>query len=299
MINFKHLRYFWVVATEGGVARASERLHLTPQTISGQIGLLEQQLGVKLFNRVGRNLELTESGRLVLSYADEIFSLGGELEDAIHQLPSDRPQLLRVGVVDVLPKSIALRILEPALQMGEAVRMVCREASLDVLLAELALHRLDLVLADRRIPSTISTRGYSHRLGECAVSFFAAPALRKTLGRSFPASLNGAPMLLPGSGTRLRAALDQWFDRQRLHPQVVAEFDDSALMKAFGQKGTGVFTAPSAIEKEVEKQFQVKTIGRVDELKEYFYAISIERRVTHPVVSAVVDAARESLFAEE
>ncbi len=299
MINFKHLRYFWVVATEGGVARASERLHLTPQTISGQIGLLEQQLGVKLFNRVGRNLELTESGRLVLSYADEIFSLGGELEDAIHQLPSDRPQLLRVGVVDVLPKSIALRILEPALQMGEAVRMVCREASLDVLLAELSVHRLDLVLADRRIPSTISTRGYSHRLGECAVSFFAAPALRKTLGRSFPASLNGAPMLLPGSGTRLRAALDQWFDRQRLHPQVVAEFDDSALMKAFGQKGTGVFTAPSAIEKEVEKQFQVKTIGRVDELKEYFYAISIERRVTHPVVSAVVDAARESLFAEE
>ena len=299
MINFKHLRYFWVVATEGGVARASERLHLTPQTISGQIGLLEQQLGVKLFNRVGRNLELTESGRLVLSYADEIFSLGGELEDAIHQLPSDRPQLLRVGVVDVLPKSIALRILEPALQMGEAVRMVCREASLDVLLAELALHRLDLVLADRRIPSNISTRGYSHRLGECAVSFFAAPALRKTLGRSFPASLNGAPMLLPGSGTRLRAALEQWFDRQRLHPQVVAEFDDSALMKAFGQKGTGVFTAPSAIEKEVEKQFQVKTIGRVDELKEYFYAISIERRVTHPVVSAVVDAARESLFAEE
>ncbi len=299
MINFKHLRYFWVVATEGGVARASERLHLTPQTISGQIGLLEQQLGVKLFNRVGRNLELTESGRLVMSYADEIFSLGGELEDAIHQLPTDRPQLLRVGVVDVLPKSIALRILEPALQMGEAVRMVCREASLDVLLAELSVHRLDLVLADRRIPSTVSTRGYSHRLGECAVSFFAAPALRKTLGRTFPACLNGAPMLLPGGGTRLRSALDQWFDRQRLHPQVVAEFDDSALMKAFGQKGTGVFTAPSAIEAEVEKQFQVKTLGRVDELKEYFYAISIERRVTHPVVSAVMDAARESLFAEE
>lgn len=296
MLNFKHLRYFWVVASEGSIVRASERLHLTPQTISGQLGQLEQQLGTALFKRAGRNLELTESGRLVLSYAEEIFSLGSELEDAVRQMPSDRPQLLRVGVVDVLPKSIAHRILEPALQMPEAVRMVCREAALDMLLAELAVHRLDLVLADQPIPSTVSMRGYSHRLGSSAVSFFATSALCQQLRGEFPACLDNAPVLLPGSGTRSRSAIDKWLDKQRLHPGVVAEFDDSALMKAFGQKGSGVFVAPAAIEKEVESQYQVKSIGRVEDIRDYFYAITIERRVTHPVVSVVVEAARESLF---
>ncbi len=299
MLNFKHLRYFQVVASEGSVARASERLHLTPQTISGQISQLEQQLGVRLFQRAGRNLELTDTGRLVLSYAEEIFSLGNELEDSLRQLPAERPQLLRVGVVDVLPKSIAHRILEPALQMDEPVRMICREASLDVLLAELAVHRLDLVLADQPIPSTVSTRGYSHRLGSCAVSFFAADAVRVRLSGDFPSCLEAAPLLLPGSGTRLRSALDKWLDRQRLHPLVVAEFDDSALMKAFGQKGSGLFVAPSAIEKEVEQQYQVRALGQVKEVKEYFYAISVERRVTHPVMARVVETARETLFAEE
>jgi len=186
MINYKHLHYFWTVAKEGGVARASERLHLTPQTISGQLSVLEEYLGVELFTRVGRNLELTEIGRLVLSYADEIFSLGGELEEVIHQLPDGRPQLFRVGVVDVLPKSIALRILKPSLEMPEPVRMICREASLDTLLAELAVHRLDLVLADRPIPSTVSTRGFNHKLGECAVSFFATEKLEKKLKGDFP-----------------------------------------------------------------------------------------------------------------
>ncbi|VAW79447.1 Transcriptional regulator, LysR family [hydrothermal vent metagenome] len=296
MVNYKHLRYFWAVAREGGVARASEWLNLTPQTISGQLSLLEEQLGVELFVRVGRNLELTESGRLVLSYADEIFSLGGELEEAIHQLPEDRPQLFRVGVVDVLPKSITHRILEPALQMKEPVRMICREASLDVLLAELAVHRLDLVLADRPIPPTVSTRGYSHKLGECAVSFFATEKLVSRLTASFPDCLDGAPLLLPGSGTQLRSAIDQWLDKYRLHPRIIAEFDDSALMKAFGQEGAGIFIAPAVIAAEVEWQYEVTSIGRIEEVKEHFYAISVERRVTHPVVSAVVEAARESLF---
>ena len=201
MVNYKHLHYFWAVATEGGVARASERLHLTPQTISGQLSLLEENLGAKLFSRVGRNLELTESGRLVMSYANEIFSLGNELEQIIHQLPEGRPQLFRVGVVDVLAKSIAHQILKPALQMAESVRMVCREAGLDTLLAELAAHRLDLVLADRPIPSTISTKGFSHKLGECAVSFFATNKLQQELSKDFPQCLNGAPILLPSSGT--------------------------------------------------------------------------------------------------
>ena len=299
MINYKHLHYFWAVAREGGVARASERLHLTPQTISGQLSLLEEHLGVDLFSRVGRNLELTDSGRLVLSYADEIFSLGGELEEVIHQLPDGRPQLFRVGVVDVVPKSIAHRVLQPALQMPEPVRMVCREASLDMLLAELAVHRLDLVLADRTIPPTISTRGFSHKLGECAVSFFATEKLKKKLKGDFPRCLDGAAILLPSSGTQLRSGIDKWLDKHRIHPRMVAEFDDSALMKVFGQEGAGIFIAPAVIEAEVEWQYQVMAIGRVDEVKEHFYAISVERRVNHPVASTVVEAARESLFANE
>ena len=299
MVNYKHLHYFWAVAREGGVARASERLHLTPQTISGQLSLLEKYLGVDLFTRVGRNLELTEHGRLVLSFADEIFSLGGELEEAIHQLPDGRPQLFRVGVVDVVPKSIAHRVLKPALQMPAPVRMICREASLDTLLAELAVHRLDLVLADRPIPATVSTRGFSHKLGECAVSFFATAKLKKKLKGDFPRSLDGAPILLPSSGSQLRSGIDQWLDKHRIHPRMIAEFDDSALMKAFGQEGAGIFIAPAAIKAEVEWQYQVTEIGRVDEVKERFYAISIERRVLHPVVSIVVEAARELLFANE
>jgi LysR family transcriptional regulator, transcriptional activator of nhaA len=299
MVNYKHLHYFWAVAREGGVARASERLNLTPQTISGQLSLLEERLGVDLFNRVGRNLVLTETGRLVLSYADEIFSLGGELEEVIHQLPEGRPQLFRVGVVDVLPKSIAHRILEPALSMQEPVRMICREASLDTLLAELSVHHLDLVLADRPIPPTISTRGFSHKLGECAVSFFASESLEKKLQGDSPSCLDGMPLLLPGSGTQLRSGIDQWLDKHRLHPRVIAEFEDSALMKAFGQQGSGGFIAPAAIEAEVERQYKAIAIGRIDEVKEHFYAISVERRVTHPVVSVVMEAARELLFIEE
>jgi len=299
MVNYKHLHYFWAVAREGGVARASERLHLTPQTISGQLSLLEKYLGVDLFTRVGRKLELTEPGRLVLSYADEIFSLGGEMEEVIHQLPDSRAQLFRVGVVDVVPKSIAHRILEPALHMPEPLRMICREASLDTLLAELAVHRLDLVLADRPIPTTVSTRGFSHKLGECAVSFFATTKLKKKLKGDFPRCLDGAPILLPSSGSQLRAGIDQWLDEQRIYPRMIAEFDDSVLMKAFGQEGAGIFIAPAAIKAEVEWQYQVTAIGRIDEVKQRFYAISVERRVLHPVVSIVVAAARELLIADD
>jgi len=298
MVNYKHLHYFWAVANEGGVARASERLHLTPQTISGQLSLLEDYLGVSLFNRVGRNLELTETGRQVLSYADEIFSLGTELEEVIHQLPEGRAQLFRVGVVNVLPKSIAHRILQPALKMPESVRMICREASIDTLLAELVVHRLDLVLADSPIPPTISARGFSHKLGECGVSFFATEKLAKTLKGDFPRCLDGAPVLFPTRGNQLRSGIDQWLNKHRLHPSVIAEFDDSALMKAFGKEGAGIFIAPSAIEKEVEMQYRVTAIGRINEVKEHFYAISVERRVKHPVVSTLLTAARESLFAD-
>ncbi len=296
MINYKHLHYFWAVAKEGGIARASELLHLSPQTISGQLSLLEKYLGVELFTRVGRNLELTETGRLVMSYADEIFSLGSELQEVIHQLPDNRPQVFRVGVVDVLPKSIAHQILKPALNMQEPVRMICREASLDSLLAELSIHHLDLVLADCPIPPNISTKAYSHKLGECAVSCFVSDKMEGLDEGPFPQCLNGAPMLFPSRGNQLRTAIDEWLTRQRIHPRIVAEFDDSALMKAFGHEGAGVFIAPSAIESEVERQYQARAIGRIEDVKEQFYAISVERRVLHPVVSAVIEAARESLF---
>lgn len=298
MVNYKHLHYFWVVAKEGGIARASERLHLTPQTISGQLSLLEEYLGISLFSRVGRNLALTETGRLVLSYADEIFSLGGELEELVHQLPASLPETLRVGVVDVVPKSIAHRILAPALKMPEPVRMICRESSLDTLLAELAVHRLDLVLADRPIPSNVSTRGFSHKLGECAVSFFATEKLKKNLKGDFPQCLDRAPLLLPSSDNQLRSGIDQWLDKHRIYPRVVAEFDDSALMKVFGQEDAGIFIAPAAIEAEVTTQYRATCIGRVNEVKERFYAISVERRVSHPVVATIMETARESLFSE-
>lgn len=296
MINYKHLHYFWIVAKEGGIARASERLHITPQTISGQLSLLDDYFGVELFNKVGRNLEITEIGRQVLNYADEIFSLGNELEQMMHQLPSDRAQVFRVGVVDVVPKSIAHRILLPALQMPESVRMVCREADLDTLLAELTLHRLDLVIADCPIPPTVSTRGFSHKLGQCAVSFFATQELKKQLDGDFPHCLNGAPILLPNTGNQLRTGIDQWLNKQHVHPRIVAEFDDSALMKAFGQEGVGVFIAPTAMEEEVMQQYKVCTIGQTSEITEDFYAISVEKRVVNPIVSAVIESANNTLF---
>lgn len=296
MINYKHLHYFWMVAKEGGVARASKRLHITPQTISGQLSLLEEYLGVELFKRVGRNLELTETGRMILSYSDEIFSLGNELEEALHHLPEGRPQLFRVGIVDVVPKSLAHRILKPALQISEPIRMICKEASIDDLLAELSVHHLDLVLADRPIPSTVNARGYSHRLGECPVSFFATREIKKQLKGKFPECLYGAPLLLPSTGTHLRSNLDQWIDKHHIHPRIIAEFDDSALMKAFGQEGAGIFIAPAVIQTEVERQHNVVAIGQTNEVTEQFYAISTARYVSHPVISAVIEVAHKSLF---
>lgn len=295
MINYKHLHYFWVVAKEGGIARASERLHLTPQTISGQLSLLEENLGEALFNRVGRTLEMTETGRLVLSYADEIFSLGGELEEMVSNLPVGRPLVFKVGVSDVVPKSIAYRLLAPSLQLPEPVRIVCREGAINSLLAELAVHKVDLVIADGPIPSNVNVRGFNHPLGDCGISFFAEPKLARTLGKDFPQNLNGAPLLLPGETTVVRNRLVQWLKGLHLHPRIVGEFDDSALMKAFGQGGAGVFIAPTPIAKEVEKQYGVAVIGQTDEVREQFYAISVERKISHPAVAAITQTAREWL----
>ncbi len=292
MINYKHLHYFLEVARHGSIARASEYLHLTPQTISGQISMLEERLGEALFQKAGRNLVLTDTGRLVLSYADEIFSLGNELEQTLRNLPSDRPIDFKVGVVDVVPKTIAYRLLAPALALPDAVRIVCKENSIEELLAELALHRIDMVIADGPIPAGLNVRGYNHQLGECGISFLAKPALAKKLKKDFPHSLNAAPLLLPSEINSVQGRLLQWLDSLHIYPRIVGEFDDSALMKAFGQAGTGVFIAPSAIAEEVAQQYDVHIIGETENVREQFYAISVERRISHPAVAAITETAR-------
>ena len=294
-MNYKHLHYFWVVAKTGSIARASEKLHITPQTISGQLRLLEENLQKSLFSRVGRNLELTETGRLVLNYADEIFSLGGELEEMLHNLPENKPLMFKVGIADVVPKSIAYRLLNPALKLTEPVRLICREGSVDSLLTQLASHKLDLVIADSPHPNAINIRGHNHPLGDCGVTFFASPQLASKLGKNFPQNLNAMPLLLPGEMTVVRNHLIKWLDGQHIYPHIVGEFDDSALMKAFGQTGTGVFTSPTPIAEEVKKQYGVTIIGQTDEIREQFYAISVERKVEHPAVTVITETAREWL----
>jgi len=295
-LNYHHLLYFWTVAREGSVARACQRLHLSQPTISGQLRALEESLGEKLFARQGRGLVLTEVGRTVYSYADEIFSLGRELMDNLKDRPTGRPLRLSVGIADVVPKLIAYRLLEPALALSERVHVVCREDKPNRLLAELALHGVDLVLADAPLSPAMRIRAFSHLLGECGVCFFAVPKLAAAYRRRFPASLTGAPLLLPTDNTTLRRSLDQWFDQHGLRPQVVGEFEDSALLKVFGQTGTGLFVAPAAIERELRLQYGVVVVGRVEQIRERFYAISAERRLKHPAVVAISEAAHHRIF---
>jgi LysR family transcriptional activator of nhaA len=295
MINFKHLRYFWVVARQGSIARASEILHLTPQTISGQIGQLEDNLGQPLFNRSGRNLELTEIGRLALSYADEIFSLGSELEENLRNRSADRLRSFNAGIADVVPKTIAYRLLSPALEMPEQIRIHCRESNLETLLAELALHRVDMVIADGPIPPGIDVRGFNHPLGDCGVSFLGVPERYAELADGFPHSLGGAPLLIPSRINRMHERLLQWLERQRVYPRIVGDFDDSALMKVFGQGGAGIFVTPTAIAEEVENQTGAVLIGQTEEIREEFFAISVERRISHPAVALITESARRWL----
>ena len=295
-LNFNHLRYFWVVAKAGGIARASERLHLTPQTISGQVSLFEDVLGYKLFTRVGRRLELTDAGRMALSYADEIFTMGEELEGVLRNPAAGRPMQFSVGVSDAVPKVVAYRLLEPAMRLPEPLRIVCREGKLASLLAELAVHRLDIVIADGPMPAAVNVKGFSHLLGECGVTFFATAKLARQHKDPFPRSLDGAPLLLPGEDAAVRPRLMRWFDAQRIYPRIVGEFDDGALLKAFGRTGTGIFPAPSAIAEQVRREYGVVAIGHIEAVTEAFYAISVERRITHPAVVAITSAARKGLF---
>jgi LysR family transcriptional activator of nhaA len=295
-LNYHHLLYFWTVARLGSVARATEELYLSQPTISAQIRVLEESLGEKLFTRTGRNLMLTEAGRVVFRYADEIFSLGRELRGAVKGRSPGRPVRFVVGVADVLPKLIAYRLLEPALHLAEPIRVVCREDKPERLLAELSVYGLDLVLADAPIAPTVKIRAFNHLLGECGVTVFGTAQVAAAYRHGFPRSLDGAPFLLPTDNTTLRRSLDQWFDAEGIRPLVVGEFEDSALLQVFGQTGAGLFAAPSVIEVEVRRQYRVQVIGRLEAVRERFYAISVERKLKHLAVVAISEAARQKLF---
>ncbi len=296
MLNYRQLHYFWVVAKTGSVARAGEQLNLTPQTISGQITLLEQTFGIDLFQRSGRQLELTEAGRQALPYAEQMFQLGNELESMLRAQPKEQQIAFRVGVADVVPKSIVYRLIAPTMELAEPIRITCREDKLERLLADLAIQRLDLVISDSPMPSHLDIKGYSQKLGECGVSFFASAALVERYGRDFPACLHGAPLLIPGQETVVRSRLLRWFGEQQISPRIVGEFDDSALMQAFGQSGSGIFIAPSVIAEEVARHNEVQLIGQTQAVTESFYAISVERKVKHPGIVAITEGARRELF---
>lgn len=296
-MNFKHLHYFWVTAKSGGVMRAGEQLHITPQTLSGQIKLLEESIDCKLFRKSGRRLELTDEGRVALGFADQIFGLGSELESAVRGSHAGHRVLeFRVGIADSVAKSVAYRLLEPAMALPEPVRLVCSEGKFGDLLARLALNRLDLVIADEPMSRRLSVKAFNHPLGSSPMSFFSSAALRRQLRGDFPGNLNGMPMLIQGAAASIRQQLEGWLTRHDLHPRIVGEFDDGALMTAFGREGRGVFMAPTILEAETITQFGVEVVGRSDELREEFFAVSVERRITHPCVVAITTAARSTLF---
>jgi LysR family transcriptional regulator, transcriptional activator of nhaA len=295
-LNYRHLYYFWVVAREGSVTRASSVLHLTQPAVSAQIHKLERALGEKLFARTGRNLVLTEAGRTTLRHADEIFRSGQELVESLRGGGAGRPPRLVVGVADSLPKLLGYRLLRPALEVPGGVELVVLEDHPDRLLAELSVHRLDLVLMDSPLPPAAAVRAYNHLLGECGVTLFAAAGLAAGLREGFPGSLDGAPFVLPTESSTLRRSLEPWFEANGVRPRIVAQVADSAMMKAFGRGGVGVFPAPSAVEDEVVGHYEVEVVGRLDGVRERFYAISGERRIRHPGVVAISEAAREGLF---
>lgn len=290
-LNFKHLRYFWTVARVGTIAEAGRVLDLAPHSISAQLATFEAALGVSLFRRAGRRLKLTEAGERILGHAEEIFALGDQIVDVVRDDALRRSLPFRIGFPDSMPKSVVHRLIEPALHVERPGRLVCREAPLAELLAELAVHRLDLVIADRPIPPEVSVRGYSTLLGEGTLTVFAAPALAARLKADFPATLHGAPFLLPGEDVAHRGALLQWFETRRVQPSIVAELDDSALMKAFGQGGAGAFAAPTMIADHVCRQYGVEAVGEIAEVNNQVYAITTERRLAHPAMQVIRDQA--------
>src|SRR5512137_418553 len=293
-LNYHHLLYFWMTARHGSIAKASAELRLAPPTLSAQIRRLEASLGEALFEREGRRLVLTDVGRVVQGYADEIFSRGREMLDVVRQRGGPAALPLAVGVSDALPKLVAWRLLQPALSIGRDVRVVCRDGRHDRLLADLALHELDVVLSDAPAAGGLLVRAFNHLLVECGVSFFAAGSLAGHLRGRFPRSLDEAPFIAPTEGTALRHSLDAWFERRAVRPRIIGEVEDSALLKTFGEAGAGVFAVPSVVEREVIRHHQVRVVGRTAEIRERYYAISAERRLKHPAVVAMTEAARST-----
>ena len=295
-LNYHHLLYFWMVAKKGSIARACEELRLAQPTISGQLRALEESLGEKLFARQGRKLVLTESGQVVYRYADEIFTLGRELTDVLKGRPRNRPLRLAVGISDLIPKLIAYRMLAPAVDIKGGVQMECYEDTPEKLLLSLSAHELDLVLTDAPAYSVARVRVFNHLLGSSGVALFASPPLAKVYRRRFPASLTGAPFLLPMRNSALRQILDQWFEAHSVQPRILGEFQDTALLTAFGQAGNGIFAAPTAIEREVRSRYHVAKIGDLGTRSTEYYAISAERKITHPAATIIAEVAKNKLF---
>jgi LysR family transcriptional activator of nhaA len=295
-LNYHHLLYFYVVAREGSIARATTVLDLTQPTISGQLRTLEQALGERLFERRGRNLVLTETGHVIYRYAEEIFSLGDELLRTLQGQPTSGPLRFAVGISDSLPKLTTYRLLAPALALQTPMRLLLRIGKTDQLLADLSIHALDLVLSDAPINPGVKVRAFNHLLGECDVTVFATAANAEKYRRNFPRSLHDAPFLLPTQGTALRRSLEQWFEAEDIHPTVAAEVEDVALLQVLGQEGVGLFAAPTVVEDEIKRQYGVRPVGRIEAVKERFYAISIDRKLKHPAVLAISRAAKNELF---
>ncbi len=295
-MNYHHLLYFWTMAKEGSIKAACEQLGLAQPTISTQLKQLERRVGEKLYERVGRNLVLTDVGQVVFRYADEIFSLGEELVDALQERPSGRPQKLHVGIPEVLPKLVAFRLLQPVLRFDEDVRLVCKEGPLDQLLADLALHRLDVVFSDAPSGSFAKVKTYNHELGRCGIGIFGVHALCKKYAPGLPKSLVDAPFMLPARGTELRRSVDAWLHQIEVRPRVLGEIDDTALLKVFAEAGIAFVPGPLAIRKEIEQQFGLELLLEVPGAEEKFYAITVERKLKHPAVVALPESARTTLF---
>jgi LysR family transcriptional activator of nhaA len=295
-LNYHHLFYFWAVVREGGVSKAAAKLRLSQPTVSAQVKLLERALGEPLFQRKGRTMVLTEVGRLVDRYADDIFTTGRELLETLKGQPSGRAPQLTVGVADAVPKLVVRLLLRPATEGSEAVRLICREGHPDHLVAQLAAHALDVVISDRPAASHVRVRVFSHLLGESGTTFFAGAQLARRLRRRFPRALTSAPVLLPAADTALRRSLELWFETEGLRPQIVGEFEDPALLNAFGEDGRAVFPAPTAIEREIVRSYGLAVVGRTTAVRERYYAVSAERRLKHPGVVAITSAARTEVF---
>lgn len=295
-LNYHHLYYFWNVVRAGGVNKAAKQMRVSAPAVSAQLRQLQEQLGEPLFAKQGRKLVLTDMGRTVAGYADDIFALGRELLDTVKHRPTGRPIRVDIGVSDVLPKMIAHWLIQPALRLKQPVRIVCREATSEQLIARLATLELDVVLADSAAPPSLKVRAYNHLLGDCGVSFVAiGPGANRFQG-TFPDCLDGTPMLLPTDNTGFRRNLDYWFDAHGIHPKIMGEFEDYALLRAFGKAGTAVFPVPSIFEKQMKREDRVARIGKTDEVRTYFYAISAERKLRHPAVAAICESARRQFF---